>query len=145
MRYADGGGLTARERAARERVVGQAADMFERDLASTEIAARLRVTPKSVRAWRRAWTVWGRAALASRGAGGAGASWTTPNSTGWSPSSTAVPPPTAGPRTALDPGPDHDADRAVVPGVLHPARGVLPAAPHRLDPASPEAAGDRTG
>ena len=55
----------------RERVRGQAADMFERDVASTEIAARLRVTPKSVRAWRRAWTVGGRAALASRGAGGA--------------------------------------------------------------------------
>ncbi len=45
--------------------------MFDQDLASTEIAARLRVTPKSVRAWRRAWTVGGRAALASRGAGGA--------------------------------------------------------------------------
>ena len=69
MGYADGGGLTARERAVRERVRGQAADMFERDVASTEIAARLRVTPKSVRAWRRAWTVGGRAALASRGAG----------------------------------------------------------------------------
>src|SRR6478735_5299725 len=71
MRYADGGGLTARERVVRERVRGQAADMFERDVASTEIAAWLRVTPKSVRAWRRAWTVGGRAALASRGAGGA--------------------------------------------------------------------------
>src|SRR6476646_8224192 len=72
MRYADGGGLTVRERAVRERRVGgQAADMFDQDLASTEIAARLRVTPKSVRAWRRAWTLGGRAALASRGAGGA--------------------------------------------------------------------------
>ena len=71
MRYADGGGLTARERAARERVRERAADMFDQDLASPEIAARLRVTPKSVRAWRRAWTVGGRAALASRGAGGA--------------------------------------------------------------------------
>jgi putative transposase len=45
MRYADGGGLTARERDARERVRGQAADMFEQDLAATEIAARLRATP----------------------------------------------------------------------------------------------------
>src|SRR5690242_11243071 len=54
MRYTDGGGLTARERADRERVRGKAADMFERDVASTEVAARLRVTPKSVRAWRRA-------------------------------------------------------------------------------------------
>lgn len=71
MRYADGGGLTARERAARERVRGQAADLFDQDLASTEIAARLRVTPKSVRTWRRTWSSGGRAALASRGAGGA--------------------------------------------------------------------------
>jgi putative transposase len=71
MRYADGGGLTARERAARERVRGQAADMFDQDLDSTEIAARLRVTPKSVRSWRRACSSGGRAALASRGAGGA--------------------------------------------------------------------------
>ena len=45
--------------------------MFDQDLGSAEIAARLRVTPKSVRSWRRAWTVGGRAALASRGAGGA--------------------------------------------------------------------------
>lgn len=71
MRYADGGGLTARERAAREQIRGQAADLFAQDLASTQIATRLRVTPKSVRAWRRAWTAGGRAALASRGAGGA--------------------------------------------------------------------------
>jgi transposase len=71
MRYADGGGLTARERAARERVREQAADLFEQDLAPTEIAARLRVSPKSVRSWRRAWSSGGRAALASRGAGGA--------------------------------------------------------------------------
>jgi transposase len=71
MRYADGGGLTARERAARQRVREQAADMFEQDLGSTKIAARLRVSPKSVRGWRRAWTGGGRAALASRGAGGA--------------------------------------------------------------------------
>ena len=45
--------------------------MFERDVASTEIAAWLRVTPKSVRAWRRAWTAGGSPALASRGPGGA--------------------------------------------------------------------------
>jgi len=45
--------------------------MFDQDLASSEIAARLRVTPKSVRAWRRTWSGGGRAALASRGAGGA--------------------------------------------------------------------------
>ena len=71
MRYADGGGLTARGRAARERVRLQATEMFEQQLPAGEIAARLRVSPKSVRAWRRAWTAGGSPALASRGPGGA--------------------------------------------------------------------------
>ncbi len=71
MRYADGGGLTARERAARERVRLQAAEMFEQRLPTAKIAARLRVTPKSVCVWRRAWLAGGRAGLASRGPGGA--------------------------------------------------------------------------
>ena len=71
MRYADGGGLTARERATRERVRLQAAEMFEQQLPTAKIAARLRVSPKSVREWRRAWTAGGPAGLASRGPGGA--------------------------------------------------------------------------
>jgi transposase len=71
MRYADGGGLTARGRVARERVRLQATELFEQRLPATEIAERLRVSPKSVRAWRRAWLTGGRAALASRGPGGA--------------------------------------------------------------------------
>ena len=71
MRYADGGGLTARGRAARERVRLQAVELFEQRLPAGEIAARLRVSPKSVRAWRRAWIASGRAGLASRGPGGA--------------------------------------------------------------------------
>ena len=72
MRYADGGGLTARGRAARERVRLQATEMFEQRLPTGEIAARLRVSPKSVRAWRRAWTAGGSPALASRGPGRGG-------------------------------------------------------------------------
>jgi transposase len=68
--FADGGGLTARGRARRERVRLQAVEMFEQQLATGEIATRLRVSAKSVRAWRRAWTAGGRAALASRGPGG---------------------------------------------------------------------------
>jgi transposase len=71
MRYADGGGLTARGRAARERVRLQATELFEQRLPAGEIARRLRVSPKSVRAWRRAWTAGGIPALASRGPGGA--------------------------------------------------------------------------
>jgi transposase len=45
--------------------------MFEQRLPAGEIAGRLRVSTKSVRAWRRVWTAGGRAALASRGPGGA--------------------------------------------------------------------------
>ena len=71
MRYADGGGLTARGRATRERVRLQAAEMFEQQRPTGEIATRLRVSSKSVCAWRRAWTAGGRAGLASRGPGGA--------------------------------------------------------------------------
>jgi len=71
MRYADGGGLTARGRATRERVRLQAAEMFEQQRPTCEISTRLRVSPKSVWEWRRAWTAGGRAGLASRGPGGA--------------------------------------------------------------------------
>ena len=45
--------------------------MFAAGVSSGEIAGRLRVTRKSVNAWRRAWTAGGTAALASRGPGGA--------------------------------------------------------------------------
>ena len=70
MRYPDSGGLSAQGRARRERVRLQAADMFEQKLSAVEIAARLRVSTKSVYAWRRAWTAEGNTALASRGPGG---------------------------------------------------------------------------
>ncbi len=55
----------------RERVRLQAAGMFEQKLPAAEIPARLRVSTKSVSAWRRAWTADGSAALASGGPGGA--------------------------------------------------------------------------
>jgi transposase len=71
MRYPDSGGLSAQGRARRERVRLQAAGMFEQRLPAVEIAARLRVSTKSVYAWRRAWTAEGNTALASRGPGGA--------------------------------------------------------------------------
>src|SRR3954454_13327842 len=35
-------------------------------------------------------------------------------------------------RSALDPGPDHDADRPAVPPPVHPARDRVSAAPHGL-------------
>lgn len=45
--------------------------MFADGMRSGEIAARLRVTPKSVRLWRRRWKAQGEAALVSKGPGGA--------------------------------------------------------------------------
>jgi len=70
MRYPDGGGLTVGQRAAREQVRFQAAGMFEQDADPVQVARELRVSTKSVYAWRRAWRAGGTAALVSKGAGG---------------------------------------------------------------------------
>jgi transposase len=70
MRYPDGGGLTAAERARREQVRLAAADQIEAGASDREIAARFRVTRMSANRWRRALAVGGRAALMSRGPGG---------------------------------------------------------------------------
>ena len=71
MRYPDGGGLTAAERARRERVRLEAAGLIEAGAGDSEIARRLRVSRMSVNRWRRALAAGGREALASKGAGGA--------------------------------------------------------------------------
>ena len=71
MRYPDGGGLDAAERARRERVRLEAADLIEAGAGDREIAKRLRVSRMSVNRWRRALAAGGRAALVSKGAGGA--------------------------------------------------------------------------
>ena len=63
MRYPDGGGLTAAERARRERVRLAAADLIEAGASDQEVARRFRVSRMSANRWRRA--------LASKGAGGA--------------------------------------------------------------------------
>jgi putative transposase len=70
MRYADGGGLTAAERARREQVRLAAADQIEAGASDREIAARFRVTRMSANRWRRALAAGGRAALMSKGPGG---------------------------------------------------------------------------
>ncbi|GAA2281095.1 hypothetical protein GCM10010430_78990 [Kitasatospora cystarginea] len=70
MRYADGGGLTAKERARREVVRLEAAELFAAGISAPEVAELLRVAPKSAYQWRRAWIAGGTAALASRGPGG---------------------------------------------------------------------------
>src|SRR5918994_5247373 len=71
MRYPDGGGLTAEERARREQVRFAAAEMIETGASDREVARRLRVTRMSANRWRRALAAGGREALASRGPGGA--------------------------------------------------------------------------
>src|SRR6266704_607477 len=54
MRYADGGGLTAAERARREQVRLAAADQIEAGASDVEVAKRFRVTRMSANRWRRA-------------------------------------------------------------------------------------------
>ena len=70
MRYPDGGGLTAAERARREQVRLAAAELFEAGAGDREVARRFRVTRMSANRWRRALAAGGRAALLSKGPGG---------------------------------------------------------------------------
>jgi transposase len=70
MRYPDGGGLTAAERARREQVRLSAADLIEAGASDREVARRFRVSRMSANRWRRALAAGGRDALASKGPGG---------------------------------------------------------------------------
>ncbi|MBB4928191.1 transposase [Kitasatospora kifunensis] len=70
MRYADGGGLTAKARQSREAVRLEAAALFDEDVPPREVARRLRVTEKSAYQWHAAWREGGVGALTSRGPGG---------------------------------------------------------------------------
>ncbi|HEY2262234.1 MAG TPA: winged helix-turn-helix domain-containing protein [Streptosporangiaceae bacterium] len=71
MRYPDGGGLTAEERARREQVRLAAAELIEAGASDREVAERFRVSRMSANRWRRALAAGGKPALASKGAGGA--------------------------------------------------------------------------
>jgi transposase len=71
MRYPDGGGLDAGERARREQLRLAAAELIEDGVSDGEVARRFRVSRMSANRWRRALASGGRAALASKGAGGA--------------------------------------------------------------------------
>jgi transposase-like protein len=70
MRYPDGGGLTAAERTRREQV-RLAADLIEAGASDREVARRFRVSRMSANRWRRTLAAGGRAALVSKGPGGA--------------------------------------------------------------------------
>jgi transposase len=70
MRYPDGGGLTPKARAQRERVRLQAAGMLAAGVPVAQVAGRLRVSRKSVYTWHRAWQAGGEAALLSKGPSG---------------------------------------------------------------------------
>jgi transposase len=70
VRYADGGGLTAKGRRRREVVRLEAAGLFAEGVAPPEVARRLRVSSKSAYQWQQAWREGGASALASRGPGG---------------------------------------------------------------------------
>jgi DDE superfamily endonuclease/Homeodomain-like domain len=58
MRYPDGGGLTAAERARREQVRLAAAELIEAGASDREIARRFRVSRMSANRWRRTWGAW---------------------------------------------------------------------------------------
>jgi transposase len=69
-RYQKGGGASAQDRVARQELRLAAVELFASGLAADEIAARLGVTTKSVRTWRRAWRAGGADALLSKGSCG---------------------------------------------------------------------------
>jgi len=71
VRYPDGGGLTAAERARREQVRLAAAEIIEAGGSDREVAKQFRGSQMSANRWRRALAAGGRAALASKGAGAA--------------------------------------------------------------------------
>jgi transposase len=70
MRYAQGGGLTAAARARREALRFEAAELLVSGLTVSQVAARFRVTPRSVRRWKAVLADGGRDALVSLGVGG---------------------------------------------------------------------------
>ncbi len=67
MRYPDGGGLTAEERARREQVRLAAAELIEAGASDREVARRFRVSRMSVNRWRRALAAGGRARAGLQG------------------------------------------------------------------------------
>src|SRR5260370_21015824 len=107
MGYPEGGGLSAGGRARREKLLLQAAQMFEQGIKPVRVARLLRVSTKSAYQWRRRWRAGGPVALASQGPGGAAGRLDEGLLTRL--------------RAALDPGPAADRSRAGQPGTPGPA------------------------
>jgi putative transposase len=63
--------VSAKQRADRERVRLEAAEMFDQDVRPSMVAKLLRISTKSAYAWRRQWRAGGTEALRSKGPGGA--------------------------------------------------------------------------
>src|SRR3954454_12429538 len=72
MRYPDGGGLSPAARERRETVRMQAARLFAEDVAPVQVAARLRVSTKSVYQWGGGGAVRGGRRAVGGGGGGRG-------------------------------------------------------------------------
>lgn len=70
MRYPDGGGLTAKQRAQREQVRFEAAELFVQGVTPPQVARRLRVSRKSAYAWHARWREGGVQELRSKGPSG---------------------------------------------------------------------------
>jgi transposase-like protein len=129
LRYSDRGGLTRNARAAREALRFATAERFERGDDVGEIARELSVRRKSVNEWKRARRAGDAEALASKSPDGATCRL---DEVQLKTLNQAL---EEGRGPALDAGRGDMADHRVVPRAVHPARGVLPAAPHRLESA----------
>nr|WP_106970892.1 MULTISPECIES: helix-turn-helix domain-containing protein [Streptomyces] len=66
MRYPDGGGLTAKQRAQRDRVRHEAAEFFAQGVAPRQVARRLRASRKPAYAWHARWREGARRPCARR-------------------------------------------------------------------------------
>jgi len=143
MRYPDGGGLTAAERARRERVRLAAAELIEEGASDREIAKRFRVSRMSANRWRRTLAAGGKQALASKRAGEARCKLTLaqlreleavldagPATWGWADQCWTL---------------DRGAGPRAVRGGLHAGRAGCAAAPDRLERAGPGPPGLRAG
>ncbi|WP_346265577.1 helix-turn-helix domain-containing protein [Streptomyces hirsutus] len=99
--------MTAQERARREALRLQAAELFAAGPSAPKVAELLRVTSKSAYQWRRAWAAGGRTAPASRGPVGSAANSARRCARNWPRCRSRGRPPTAGMRTSGGPAQVH--------------------------------------